>query len=130
MTTETDATVAELEALDLSIDALASKGDFAALEALLADDFVYSHSTGQVQDKATWIASLGPLLGRRQRVPTNLRVELHGDVAVVTADLDIVWNDAPTKYNRYVRVWRRSEDKWRAISQRTVPAEDRHSTSG
>ena len=126
MTTEADATIAELEALDLSIDALASNGDFTALEALLADDFVYSHSTGQVQDKATWVASLSPLLGRRQRVPSNLRVELHGDVAVVSADLDIVWNDAPTKYNRYVRVWRRIAGTWRAISQRTVPAEDRH----
>jgi hypothetical protein len=126
MTTETDATVAELEALDLSIDALASKGNFAALEALLSDEFIYSHSTGLSQDKATWVASLGPLLGRRQRVPSSVRVELHGDVAVTNADLDIVWNDAPTKYNRYVRVWRREGGTWRAISQRTVPGEDRH----
>ena len=125
MTTET-AAVADLQALDLSIDALASAGDFAALEALLADDFVYSHSTGVVQDKPAWVASLVPLLGRRQRVPSNLRVELHGDVAVAYADLDIVWNDAPTKYNRYVRVWRREGGQWRAISQRTVPGEDRH----
>ena len=126
MTTETDATVAQLQALDLSIDALASSGDFAALEALLAEDFFYSHSTGLVQDKPTWVESLRPLLGKRQRVPSNVRVELHGDVAVAYADLDIVWAEAPTKYNRYVRVWRREGDGWRAISQRTVPAEDRH----
>src|SRR5438270_7281257 len=127
MTTEIDATIAALEALDLSLDALASDGDFAALDPLLADDFVYSHSTGVVQDKPTWVASLPPLVGRRRRVPSNVRVELHDDVAVVSADLDIVWNDAPTKYNRYVRVCRRDAGgQWRAISQRTVPSEDRH----
>jgi hypothetical protein len=110
---------------DVSIDELASKGDLAALSAILADDFVYSHSTGLVQNKDEWLGSLEPLVGRRNRVATSTGVEVHGDIAVVKGEVDIVWFDAPTKCNRYVRVYRRGDAGWRAISQVTLPALDR-----
>jgi hypothetical protein len=60
-------------------------------------------------------------------VVSGARAELHGDVAVVAGDVDIVWNDRPTKYNRYVRIFRLVDGVWKAISQRTVPAPDRSS---
>ena len=121
----TAAIEADLAGLDVSIDELASKGEFEALSALLADDFYYSHSTGLVQDKQTWLDSLVPLVGRRDRVASVVGVEMHDDVAVVKGDVDIVWREAPTKYNRYVRVYRRIDGAWRAISQVTTPAVDR-----
>src|SRR5438552_16365587 len=112
---------------DVSIDELASKGDFTAMSAILAGDFVYSHSTGLVQNKDEWLSSLQPLVGRRNRVATSTGVEVHGDVAIVKGEVDIVWFDAPTKCNRYVRVYRREDTGWRAISQVTLPALDRES---
>src|SRR5205814_4109551 len=111
--------------LDVSVDELASQGAFAELAALLADDFVYSHSTGLVQDKEEWLASLKPLVGKRDRVASVIGVEMHGDVAVVKGNLDVVWREAPTKYNRYVRIYRQSGGAWHAISQVTSPAADR-----
>jgi hypothetical protein len=124
MTTQTS-DIEALTRLDASIDELASKGDFDALTALLAEDFVYSHSTGLVQDRAEWLASLKPLVGRRNRVATAIKVEFHDDVAVAKGNVDIVWFDAPTKFNRYVRVYRLGPMGWRAISQATMPAADR-----
>jgi hypothetical protein len=121
----TEAVQADLSVLDITIDELASKGDWYALAALLADDFVYSHSTGLVQDKQAWLASLKPLVGRRNRVATGVAVEAHGDVAIVKGNLDVVWFEAPTKYNRYVRIYRRQDGAWQAISQVTSPAPDR-----
>jgi len=121
----TAAIESDLSRLDVSVDELASKGDFAALSALLADDFVYSHSTGLVQDKQEWLDSLKPLVGKRDRVANVVAVEMHGDVAVVKGDLDVVWREAPTKYNRYVRIYRLDSGAWRAISQVTTPAPDR-----
>ena len=41
-----------LQEIDASIDSLASKGEFAALGRLLAEDFRYNHSTGLSQDNA------------------------------------------------------------------------------
>ena len=116
---------ADLSRIDVSVDQLASKGEFAALSAVLADDFHYSHSTGLVQDKQEWLDSLKPLVGKRDRVASVVGVELHGDIAVVKGDVDIVWREAPTKYNRYVRVYRQTNGTWQAISQVTMPAADR-----
>jgi hypothetical protein len=116
---------ADLARIDVSIDELGSKGEFDALSALLADDFHYSHSTGLVQDKRAWLDSLVPLVGKRDRVAGVVGVELHGDIAVVKGDVDIVWREAPAKYNRYVRVYRQEGGTWRAISQVTLPAVDR-----
>jgi hypothetical protein len=121
----TAAIEADLSSLDVSVDGLASKGEFAALAALLAADFVYSHSTGLVQDKGEWLESLKPLVGKRDRVASVVAVEMHGDVAVVKGNLDVVWKEAPTKYNRYVRIYRQVGGAWRAISQVTTPAPDR-----
>jgi hypothetical protein len=121
----TAAIEAGLAHLDVSIDELASKGEFAALSSLLADDFVYSHSTGAVQDKGEWIEGLKPLVGKRDRVANVVGVEFHGDIAVVKGEVDIVWREAPTKYNRYVRIYRLVDGGWRAISQVTTPAPER-----
>jgi ketosteroid isomerase-like protein len=118
-------TMTDLAAFDARIDELASRADLEALRAVLADDFVYVHSTGNRQNRTEWLESLLPLAGKRERVVSNVEVDLHGDVAVVTGDLDIVWKDRPTVTNRYVRVLRKDGDVWRAISQRTVPAPDR-----
>jgi len=119
---------AELEAIrkiDASIDELASKGEFDALSALLAADFRYNHSTGHSQSKSEWLDGLRPLVGRRNRIPSSIAIELHGDVAVAMGDLDILWTDGRHAYDRYTRVYRVTDGTWLAVSQRTVPAHDR-----
>ena len=114
-----------LRELDARIDELASKGDFDALAALLAGDFRYNHSTGHSQSKSEWLAGLGPLVGRRDRIPSSIEIELHRDFAVAMGDLDIAWIDGRRNYDRYVRVYRLTDGGWLAASQRTVPAHDR-----
>ena len=122
----TAAIESDLTRLDVSVDELASKGEFAALSALLADDFVYSHSTGSGAGQAG-VARLAqsPWSASATASRTSSRVEMHGDVAVVKGDLDVVWREAPTKYNRYVRIYRLATRRWRAISQVTTPAPER-----
>ena len=72
-----------------------------------------------------WIAGLKALVGKRDRVANVVGVEFHGDIAVVRGEVDIVWREAPTKYNRYVRIYRLVDGGWRAISQVTTPSPDR-----
>jgi hypothetical protein len=129
--TEVDAAlVTQLRELDSSIDELASKGDFDALGARLAADFRYNHSTGLSQSKTEWLDGLRPLVGRRDRIPSSIDVEVHGDLAVAMGDLDIVWGDGRHNYDRYVRVYRVTDGNWLAVSQRTVPARDRAPANG
>jgi ketosteroid isomerase-like protein len=120
-----DQVAAQLRELDLSIDAFATQGDWDALAMLLADDFRYNHSTGLSQSKSEWLEGLKALVGRRDRVASAIQIELHGDVAVAMGDVDIIWKDGRHNYDRYVRVYRRINGDWRAVSQRTVPAHDR-----
>jgi ketosteroid isomerase-like protein len=122
------ALAAQLRAVDPSIDELASKGDFEALASLLAPDFRYNHSTGLSQSKNEWLEGLKPLVGRRNRIASAMEVELHGEIAVVMGDLDIIWTDGRHNYDRYVRVYRLADGEWRAISQRTLTAHDRAPT--
>jgi ketosteroid isomerase-like protein len=128
MTEDGAALEATLRELDSSIDELASKGEFDALGALLATDFRYNHSTGHSQSKGEWLEGLRPLVGRRDRIPSAIQIEVHGDLAVAMGDLDIVWTDGRHNYDRYVRVYRVTDGHWRAVSQRTVPAHDRAPT--
>ena len=65
------------------------------------------------------------LVGQRRRVVSGLIADGHGDTAIVTGDLDVVWNDGRIALDRYVRVYRRDGDGWRAFFQRTFPAHDR-----
>jgi Domain of unknown function (DUF4440) len=91
--TKHHAVLEALRELDSRIDELASRGEFDALGSLLAADFRYNHSTGHSQSKSEWLAGLGPLVGRRDRLPSSIEIELHGDLAVAMGDLDIVWMD-------------------------------------
>jgi hypothetical protein len=116
---------ATLLELDEQVDTLASDGDFETLATLLADDFRYIHSTGLTQDKREWIEGLSKLVGQRRRVVSGLIADPHGDSAIVTGDLDVVWNDGRLALDRYVRVYRREAGTWRAFFQRTFPAHDR-----
>ena len=111
--------------LDERVDTLASDGNFEALAALLAYDFQYIHSTGLTQSKAEWIEGLARLVGQRRRVVSGLIADQHGEVAIVTGDLDVVWNDGRLALDRYVRVYRREGGNWLAFFQRTFPAHDR-----
>lgn len=125
MTAASDALESRLRDLDASIDALASRGDFAELGTRLAADFRYNHSTGLSQDKNEWLEGLKPLVGQRERRVSGVQVELHGDIAVAMGDLDILWTDGRHAYDRYVRVYCEQDGQWLVISQRTVPAPDR-----
>ena len=116
---------ATLLQIDAQVDELASDGDFETLGGLLAEDFRYIHSTGLTQSKSEWIEGLSKLVGHRRRVVTKLIADPHGDEAIVTGDLDVVWTDGRLALDRYVRVYRREGGSWRVFFQRTLPAADR-----
>jgi hypothetical protein len=63
--------------------------DWAALDGILSDDFVYTHSTGKHETKNEWVAGIRKL--DRAVVRDNLSVRIYGDVALVSG----------TSVNRY-----------------------------
>ena len=113
--------------LDPQMDNAMASNDTAALEALLAPDFLYTHSNGKTQDKAEFIAAIGARPNPPARPLSDIQAEVHGDIAVTRGNLNVVYRDhAPTKMFRYVRVYRREGERWVPFSHRTLYALDRH----
>jgi ketosteroid isomerase-like protein len=122
----TQATDAQLRELDVAIDTAVSERDAAALERLLANDFVYTHANGTPELKGKFIATAVARADPPRRVLHDLKVEPHGDVAVTRGTIEFIYTDArPNLYLGYVRVHRLLDDGWRAISHRSFYMTDR-----
>ena len=114
------ATAADLRALDLAIDAAVDRQDAAALDALLADDFVYTHAGGEGEPKRRFIATVVARAEPPRRVLHDLQVEPHGDMAVTRGTIEFVYRDArPNLSLGFVRVHRALTGGWRTISHRS-----------
>jgi hypothetical protein len=112
---------------DQAIDTAMSDRDAASLDALLADEFIYTHSNGRSQPKPEFVAAILQRSDPPRRVLNDVQVEMHGDIAVSRGNLDIHYSDnRPDLFMRYVRVYRLFGSNWRAISHRTVYATDRN----
>ena len=92
--------------------------DFVALEATLADDLTYGHSSGAVDTKASYLEALKS--GKTKyltfdRTPSVVR--LYGETAVITgaATLSLRGQAAPFTL-RYTLVYVKREGQWRMVA--------------
>ncbi len=113
-----------LLSINAQIDEAVVKKNIPILEKYYADDFVFTHGTGTVDGKASWIKSVGnPSSQFISRVQDSTTVELHNDVALVIGKIEITkkGNDKNVGYGIwYIRVYRKKQDVWQMISHRTT----------
>jgi ketosteroid isomerase-like protein len=119
--TSTDAAT-ELRQIEQRIEDAVVKADLKYLRSVYASDFRFTHGDGQVQSKKEWLE----LVAKRECVSRSIsvaEVELHGNIAITTGRLDVVWrgSEMEDRYAlRYVRVYRLANGKWLLVSHRTV----------
>jgi ketosteroid isomerase-like protein len=115
---------ANVLAANASIDAGVVKKDIDSLEKLYADDFVFTHGTGLVDSKSSWLKNIqNPDVLFKSRVQDSTKAEMHGDVAIVIGRLDIVREQKQQTFQYgiwYVRVFVRKDNRWQCISHRTT----------
>ena len=91
--------------------------DMGALEPLVHEDLVYTHSSGVVDGKASWLESMRSGKTRYKSVQcADEKVRLHGDAALVTggATLEVEIGGQPkTLRLRYLNVWVNSGGGWK-----------------
>jgi hypothetical protein len=116
--------VTELERLEQARCAAISQGDWDALADLLLDDYSHTHSTGVVQDKATYLEHVR---GRpRTTTRPGVRVRLYGDAAIMNGRQINTFAEAdrPPVENEVLQVWVRRDGGWKlAAFQSTSPRE-------
>ena len=97
--------------------------DFDVLEKIYADDFIFTHGTGEVHDKTQWFDALSNGRDYLLREHEMLEVELHGELGIVYGVLRVhaKMNGVAGKFRaRYVRVYKQREGRWLLVSHRTV----------
>ena len=115
-----------LLALNQQIDNYVVEKNLTALDTLYAEDFVFSHGTGLIEGKASWLAQVA-----RGNYPFRKHdsemAEMHGDVSIIRGKLYIQRIDKDKKVNytlQYVRVFAKRNKRWQIISHITTYEQD------
>ena len=100
-------------------------GDFAALEAMLHDELLYTHSSGLTDTKATWLASLRSGKTKyKSATCSDRKVRLAGDTALVTgrAAIEAEINGQPRSLRLvFLNAWTKTPKGWKFIAWQSTP---------
>lgn len=114
----------EVEGFNRAIDAAVVKKDMQLLRDAYSQDFVFTHGTGHVDSRDSWLKNVeNEKTHYLSRDHDSTQVEGHGDVAIVTGKLSIARqaDSGVARYAiRYVRVFVWRKKRWQMVSHRTV----------
>jgi ketosteroid isomerase-like protein len=119
-------TVAEVEQAENARYAAQAANDFEALNRLLGDDLVYTHSSGVTDDKQAFIESMrsGNVHYKAMR-RVDAKVRTYGCVGILTGtvELDLVLRGEDAfRRLRFTTVWVKREGGLQFVSWQTTPA--------
>jgi hypothetical protein len=100
------------------VDQATDKHDKAALERLMADEFIYHGSNGVAQTKAQSIAqSAAGGTAWSSRKYDNIKVRIYGEIAVVTGSTELVGTSADFKSGQrlFTRIFVRRGGRWQDL---------------
>jgi ketosteroid isomerase-like protein len=104
------------------------KGDWAALDAALADDLTYVHSTARLESKTEHVANLrGGKPHYRGIAPRERKARVHGGVGVVTgvSEMHVERDGKEQRFTvRYLAVYTRAGEQWRMIAWQSTRVPD------
>ena len=104
------------------------RGDWAALDASLAEDLTYVHSTARLESKAEHVQNLRD--GKphyRGIAPRDRQVRVHGDVGVVNgvSAMHVEREGKEQRFTvRYLAVYAREGERWRMIAWQSTRQPD------
>jgi ketosteroid isomerase-like protein len=107
------------------IDRAVVAKDLKFLDQHYGEDFVFTHATGLIDSKKSWIESIKKNKGYAAREHDSTIVELHKDLAIIEGKLTVTRlepaKDGTIKYSlRYVRVFALRKKNWEMISHRST----------
>ena len=122
MTTQLEDTIRDLE--NRRFRAMCEM-DLAALEALLGDTLVYTHSSAATDSKTSYMQAFrsGKWVYKSVARPVE-EIQMHGDCAVVTgrAEIEVVVEGTSRQLNsRYIDVWIKGTDGWKMVAWQSTP---------
>lgn len=115
----------QLDDLNRAIDRAVVDKNIDFLNKHYGEDFVFTHFTGLIDSKQSWIKNIENMGDARfvKREHDSTTVELHNDVAIIYGKLSVVREAKPSqsKYSLwYVRVFALRQNVWQMISHRST----------
>jgi len=99
--------------------------DFAALEKLVHDELLYTHSSGLTDTKASWLESMKSGKTKyRSASCTERKVRVLGEVALVTgrAAIEAEINGQPRSLRLlFLNAWARTPQGWKFVAWQSCP---------
>jgi ketosteroid isomerase-like protein len=115
----------ELDDLNRKIDQAVVDKNIDFMKKHYAEDFVFTHSTGYIDSKDSWIKNIEKMGTDKflSRAHDSTKVELHGDVAIIFGKLSVQrqGKDKISKYAlHYVRVFALRNKVWQMICHKST----------
>ena len=125
--TKSDATVAKITALENKWNEAYLKAEIAALNSLLADDFIITVEDGSTYSKPGYIAHAGDTNVKVEVAEiSDVKVRMHGNTAVVTGAYHEKGTSKGKPYeyhDRYTDIWQNAGGNWQLIASHfSVPS--------
>ena len=116
-----------LEADDRRFDAM-RRGDWAVLDAVLADDLTYVHSTARLESKSEHVGNLkADKPHYRGIAPRERKARVHGNIGVVNGVSEMHVENAGKEQRftiRYLAVYAKAGENWRMIAWQSTRQPD------
>jgi len=113
-------TIAEVVAAEAERCRAIEESDGAALDLLLGEELINTHSSGLTEDKATHLNRLSKP-GSDTYTRANLSVRMYGDMAVMRGDMDILHSSAPPTMVTALQLWVKRDDRWQLVAFQNAP---------
>jgi len=101
------------------------EADAAALEQLLAETLLYTHSNATTDGKASYIAGVRSKKWQYRKIERPVEeIQVYGDTAVVAGQvrIDILVEGQPKIMNsRYTDVWVKGAKGWQMVAWQSTP---------
>ncbi len=102
-----------------------TSGDLASLEELLHDQLLYTHSSGMMDTKASWLLAMKSGKTRYKSVKcSDQQVRILGDVALVTGKghIEAEINGQPrTLRLMFLNAWAKTPQGWKFVAWQSTP---------
>ena len=100
-------------------------GNFKALEEMVHEELAYTHSSGVVDGKASWLESMRSRKTRYRKVScSNRKARVYGDMALVTgrADIEAEISGRPKSLKLlFLNAWVRTPQGWKFVAWQSTP---------
>jgi ketosteroid isomerase-like protein len=101
------------------------EADAGALEALLADSLVYTHSYGGADSKASYLAGIRAKKWVYRKIERPKEdIQVHGDCAVITGQvrIELLSDGKPKTLNSaFTNVWIKGPKGWQMVAWQSTP---------